>query len=542
MLFYVFKSLLLNIYENYKKSERIYKGLKSLNKDILLKLKELGFKPNSLFILSIGEIKDFFNTEIQKINFELFKQASFSFKNLSPTSFKFILSHIDSIQSWLASAKFKKLYLETKHPYPPLFDCELLQRQEEAKVPNSLSYADIEADIAWDLNLTLPRSKIKFLCLIRPLTGHTAFVHFLKLLNLNIVIKAYSSSCEQYIHFFNALKSSLNSAYVPIFYFGYEEQDLQKAMVLLSSLELPMLCLCRDPINQIKTGVNHQSNGNHPDSMLNLSYDFHPFISYIVYLYGGKDRPKLKLLSKKINYSLFLYQSLTQHFKQLYYIDVEEFSKEKAFDTFQKLALQFNFKPPKEDQKRLFESKMYAAYFMMLPRIIYVHEDDLNKIYHKGRKALNDPASLSKEGGFNIEIATRLFEKNPHYNQNCSFIFCDDYTYWEQDETLSEVGIFMNEEDFKSLSQNKILFEASKKYLNVFMKTLKAEILKHKNAQINQAQIVNYLKQKSNFRRKIKSLCDKELIHLKQTRPDIIASWKYYNEVEKICEQKLEAR
>ncbi|MCR2099627.1 DUF2972 domain-containing protein [Campylobacter upsaliensis] len=26
------------------------------------------------------------------------------------------------------------------------------------------------------------------------------------------------------------------------------------------------------------------------------------------------------------------------------------------------------------------------------------------------------------------------------------------------------------------------------------------------------------------------------MIHIKQTRPDIIASWKYYQEFEKICE------
>ncbi|TKX28041.1 sugar transferase, partial [Campylobacter sp. MIT 12-5580] len=84
---------------------------------------------------------------------------------------QFILTHIDTIQEWLASDKFKKLYLETKHPYPALLDCDVLNENleqgqksvgDEDKVNKnlfvnkSLSYTDIEADIAWELNLGLP--------------------------------------------------------------------------------------------------------------------------------------------------------------------------------------------------------------------------------------------------------------------------------------------------------------------------------------------------------------------------------------------------
>ncbi|EOA2510769.1 DUF2972 domain-containing protein, partial [Campylobacter upsaliensis] len=47
---------------------------------------------------------------------------------------------------------------------------------------------------------------------------------------------------------------------------------------------------------------------------------------------------------------------------------------------------------------------------------------------------------------------------------------------------------------------------------------------------------LEYFKNNANLALQFKALLDKELIHIKQTRPDIIASWKYYEEFEKICE------
>ncbi|EAJ4919194.1 TPA: DUF2972 domain-containing protein, partial [Campylobacter jejuni] len=36
---------------------------------------------------------------------------------------------------------------------------------------------------------------------------------------------------------------------------------------------------------------------------------------------------------------------------------------------------------------------------------------------------------------------------------------------------------------------------------------------------------------------KLKNILDKELVHIKQHRPDIVASWKYYQEFEKMCKE-----
>ncbi|MFG6702868.1 DUF2972 domain-containing protein, partial [Campylobacter coli] len=47
----------------------------------------------------------------------------------------------------------------------------------------------------------------------------------------------------------------------------------------------------------------------------------------------------------------------------------------------------------------------------------------------------------------------------------------------------------------------------------------------------------NYLKENKELRVKLKNILDKELVHIKQHRPDIVASWKYYQEFEKMCKE-----
>ncbi|MCW1341923.1 DUF2972 domain-containing protein, partial [Campylobacter jejuni] len=49
--------------------------------------------------------------------------------------------------------------------------------------------------------------------------------------------------------------------------------------------------------------------------------------------------------------------------------------------------------------------------------------------------------------------------------------------------------------------------------------------------------VLNYFKENKELRLKLKNILDKELVHIKKYRPDIVASWKYYQEFEKMCEE-----
>ncbi|MCR6570402.1 DUF2972 domain-containing protein [Campylobacter insulaenigrae] len=57
------------------------------------------------------------------------------------------------------------------------------------------------------------------------------------------------------------------------------------------------------------------------------------------------------------------------------------------------------------------------------------------------------------------------------------------------------------------------------------------------NENINEIDILNFLRLDPSFRAKVKKIFDSELSHIKQHHLDIVASWKYYQEFEKMCEE-----
>ncbi|MEG25545.1 DUF2972 domain-containing protein, partial [Campylobacter jejuni] len=54
---------------------------------------------------------------------------------------------------------------------------------------------------------------------------------------------------------------------------------------------------------------------------------------------------------------------------------------------------------------------------------------------------------------------------------------------------------------------------------------------------INECEILNFMRINPDILMKYKNKLDKELVHIKQHRPDIVASWKYYQEFEKMCKE-----
>ncbi|EQA3826486.1 DUF2972 domain-containing protein, partial [Campylobacter jejuni] len=70
-------------------------------------------------------------------------------------------------------------------------------------------------------------------------------------------------------------------------------------------------------------------------------------------------------------------------------------------------------------------------------------------------------------------------------------------------------------------------------FLNILEKRIKY-IQKNK---ITAEQVLVYLHKNSELKKILKQILDEELIHIKQHRPDIVASWKYYQEFEKMCKE-----
>lgn len=123
--------------------------------------------------------------KIESFFFKLFSQIPFS------TQTPFLLKHKEEILQWLNSKEFKEQYIKTNHSYPPLLNPDRLNAKRESKEKNNhnketelrikereskecnvesqrenrdsiqpypnLSYESIPAELAWDLNLPLPR-------------------------------------------------------------------------------------------------------------------------------------------------------------------------------------------------------------------------------------------------------------------------------------------------------------------------------------------------------------------------------------------------
>ncbi|EDP2687118.1 DUF2972 domain-containing protein, partial [Campylobacter jejuni] len=58
-----------------------------------------------------------------------------------------------------------------------------------------------------------------------------------------------------------------------------------------------------------------------------------------------------------------------------------------------------------------------------------------------------------------------------------------------------------------------------------------------RNKLFKEEDILNYLKKNKDLALKLKGILDKDYIHIKKHRPDIVASWKYYQEFEKMCKE-----
>ncbi|EAJ3992002.1 DUF2972 domain-containing protein, partial [Campylobacter jejuni] len=49
--------------------------------------------------------------------------------------------------------------------------------------------------------------------------------------------------------------------------------------------------------------------------------------------------------------------------------------------------------------------------------------------------------------------------------------------------------------------------------------------------------VLDYFKKNISVAKSYKDILDEELVYIKQHRPDIVASWKYYQEFERMCKE-----
>ncbi|EOV9163945.1 DUF2972 domain-containing protein, partial [Campylobacter jejuni] len=207
---------------------------------------------------------------------------------------------------------------------------------------------------------------------------------------------------------------------------------------------------------------------------------------------------------------------------------MEEIKPAKAFDTMCDLANKFGFKKPTD--KKFFEGVMNGDFLGILPFTLYIHSKDIDNVYSL-MKSYENLSSLKDNDGIHLQItSTNLVE---FYKQSKEYI---NFTkeFFDKPLKYENLGIFLKPQEFGRLKQDSKLFDVTKRYLNNFIEALEERIDLEKAKLFKEKDVLNYLKENKELRVKLKNILDKELVHIKQHRPDIVASWKYYQEFEKM--------
>ncbi|MBK1992941.1 DUF2972 domain-containing protein, partial [Campylobacter novaezeelandiae] len=392
-------------------------------------------------------------------------------------------------------------------------------------INEELNYHSIDANLAWELNLPLP-DNYEFVWFFNHGSGACALMHFLFLLgNFNTI--DYFCGGEgniRYIKFYNRLlelKDQRNIITIndiaPDWYGSKEKRD----KLFFSFIKItPVLFQIRDPMELIKHAYGRKWGSDLAKTReFDLSYNFEDVVKDIQkYSYNLPDtldgqRPQ--------NFFWRTLKDCFFRFKDYTYLDVSQIKGERTIQTLKNLAQEFKFKEPNKEQEIYLTREMFGGnLYFLLPLTLYANKEDL---YRKRKNEILNKSSQS------IIIHIQAL------NHNTDFI--DLYQILDIPVTKNLIGIYIHKDDYRKLQNDNEFFKRLSKYLKEFISKLHARIEIEDDLMLKTTDVLEHLRANKKARLSAKSILDEELTYIKQQRPDIVASWKYYQEFEKMCEE-----
>ncbi|ENR7017400.1 DUF2972 domain-containing protein [Campylobacter jejuni] len=435
-------------------------------------------------------------------------------------NFNYFIQNFDLIEEWLLSDDFKERYKKENHPYPSLLDPKKLNDKNE-----KINYHNIPAELAWEMNLPLP-DNYEFVWLSSALSGHAAMTMYLELCEVNICKYIHH---DPFIIYSNIFMQLLNSplkynviAYTDYTHVYVSREDLERFLNLLNKNK-PVLYLVRDPISRLKTGLNHINLKVNRLDRFDLDTPIERVLDRETY-YFESPLPTCDHIKTYWIYaeSFFRLNFLTQFFKieKITYLDMASIKPEYAYHTFSQLNALYHFR---QISKNLFHNTVVydmLGAFLSIPLILCVDLENFGVNYADGKI-------------IEILITTRQFfklHKINNYKKINPVLFKDNLPF----ENL----IFcIPKEQFVYLENNLTLIKCIQSYLEEFISKMKVKFDLKAKCLICENQILAYLKNNQTLMRQWKKIFDQELICIKQHHPNIVASWKYYQEFEKMCKE-----
>ena len=195
----------------------------------------------------------------------------------------------------------------------------------------------------------------------------------------------------------------------------------------------------------------------------------------------------------------------------LHYIDTNEITGARTFDTLNRLAGIFGFTPPKE--RHYFEGVLYGNLRPFMPlRFLVPYRD------RDGHLELVCTIMQFGELKGLVNVTSKLRPKN-----------------YEEDKDFSHVAIYVDGSSLCHLEDSGFV-EFVRANLDSLFITLRQGIERVNAKKISEKEVLDYLRERPSLALSLKGLLDRELKLVKQKRPDLVQSWKHYLEFERLCE------
>ncbi|EJF7416446.1 DUF2972 domain-containing protein, partial [Campylobacter jejuni] len=480
-LSYMLGEVLIQTFQNLHKGSmfKLAKNIKKANKEFKI-FKEIfnnfaKLSPNIIKIISKN--KQAFLKELPRIQNVLKIHQDYQpiLDNIFH-NFNYFIQKFNLIEEWLLSNDFNEKYKKENHPYPSLLDPKKLNDEKE-----KINYKNIPAELAWEINLPLP-DNYEFVFLSAGVSGHAAMVKFLEDCNCRLFSKyshrgnnIFGAYCDQYA-FLN--KKGFNI--LTFFEYGIVDYKLKSKFIGLFNSKKRVLFLVRDPIERLKSRINHIAPNKFAIYDFNLNSNVKEIVNVKKYYSknGINDFPDINILENLLTFNFFCYKLLIDFFRKshIFYIDMEEIKPAKAFDTMCVLADKFGFKRPVD--KINFSHIVFddtIGYFPMR-----LHVEDMIIIITTLLRAKQ--MRQSKEY---INFTKEFFDKPLKYEN---------------------LGIFLKPQEFGRLKQDSKLFDVTKRYLNNFIEALEERIDLEKAKLFKEKDVLNYLKENKELRVKLKNI------------------------------------
>ncbi|HEB8230996.1 TPA: DUF2972 domain-containing protein [Campylobacter jejuni] len=512
-LSYMLGEVLIKAYQNWYKGAgfKLKNNIKKANKEFQI-FREI-FKEfdqiNSSILEGLIDNKQLFLKEFPRIKniLKIHQDYKAILDNIFH-NFNYFIQNFDLIEEWLLSDDFKERYKKENHPYPSLLNPKKLNDETE-----DINYNNIPAELAWEMNLPLP-DRYKFVLIAPHASGQNALRRFLEYTDLNkYFYKILSDGLARYKAIYY-----VNNTYISCTEVNFKYSDKFYNMI---QNNVGIVRLVRDPISTIKSVVTTFRPFKDKKNQINNFSNLNEIFSQIKFGLGGLDKPNVNDTGKFIN------DTFSQHtfmkpegsyigylclkylkFNKIIYVDFEELNPEMSYKTILKLSNIFNFKINKPSN--FFNQRVYGALTLIFPlELIYNYfNKDINFLITSRFQFMHLPDS---------HIKNRIYNLNSILGVN---------------QTLD---IYVNKEDYKYIQT--INIKDIKKYFKFFLDCLHNTLDKLEKLKLSEKDILSFLIQRQEYRLKLKEILDKELQIIKEHRPDIVASWKYYQEFEKMCKE-----